>query len=237
MEPVNIHKVLEGLLWYIAFLFSIILHESAHAFTAYKLGDQTAYLGGQVTLDPRPHIRREPVGTVIVPIVSYLLGGWMIGWASIPFDFEWGLRHPKRLGLMSIAGPAANLALALLAALAMRAGLLVGVFVAPDHISFGQVTEAANAGFFEGVATFVSILFSLNLLLFLFNLLPVPPLDGNAILPSFLKEEHARRYLMFMRNPGVAFVGLLLAWNLFGYIFHPIHLECINLLYPDLRYE
>lgn len=66
-------KLTEGLLWYIAFLVSTTFHEAAHAFAALRLGDRTAYEGGQVTLDPIPHIRREPVGTIVVPLLSFLL--------------------------------------------------------------------------------------------------------------------------------------------------------------------
>jgi hypothetical protein len=67
-----------GIQWYLVFLFSTTLHEASHAFAAMKLGDSTAYEGGQVTLDPLPHIRREPIGTVVVPIISFILGGWMM---------------------------------------------------------------------------------------------------------------------------------------------------------------
>ena len=72
----------EGFLWYLAFLFSVVVHEASHAFAAMKLGDTTAYEGGQVTLDPLPHIKREPFGTVVIPVLTYLMGGWMFGWAS-----------------------------------------------------------------------------------------------------------------------------------------------------------
>ena len=75
-----------GIAWYFIFVFSTTLHEAAHAFLAYKLGDRTAYLGGQLSLNPIPHIRREPIGMVIIPIITFVLGGWMIGWASVPFD-------------------------------------------------------------------------------------------------------------------------------------------------------
>jgi Zn-dependent protease len=61
----------EGFLWYLAFLFSVVVHEASHALAAFKLGDQTAYNGGQVTLDPLPHIKREPFGTVVMPILSF----------------------------------------------------------------------------------------------------------------------------------------------------------------------
>jgi len=68
--------------WYVVLLVSLSFHEAAHGFAAMKLGDTTAYHGGQVTLDPIPHIRREPFGMVVFPILSFLLAGWMIGWAS-----------------------------------------------------------------------------------------------------------------------------------------------------------
>ena len=71
-----------GVLWYVVFLFSATCHEAAHAFAAWRLGDPTAYNSGQVTLNPLPHIQREPFGTVVVPILSYLWMGWAVGWAA-----------------------------------------------------------------------------------------------------------------------------------------------------------
>ncbi|HEX7241363.1 MAG TPA: hypothetical protein VF263_13895, partial [Longimicrobiaceae bacterium] len=89
----------QGLTYYIVFLFSTTLHEAAHAWAAYRGGDPTAYHGGQVSLDPRPHIRREPVGMVLLPVVSVLLSGWPFGFASAPYDPNWAVRHPKRAAL------------------------------------------------------------------------------------------------------------------------------------------
>ena len=86
-----------GLAWYAAFLFSTCCHEAAHAWAALRLGDPTAYLGGQVSLDPRPHIVREPIGTVVVPLLTFVLTRqWMMGWASAPYDPAWADRHPRR---------------------------------------------------------------------------------------------------------------------------------------------
>jgi hypothetical protein len=85
-----------ALLWYVALLFSLCCHEAAHAWAAKRGGDPTAYLGGQVSLDPRPHIRREPFGTVIMPLFAFVAAGWMIGWASTPFDPHWAVRYPRR---------------------------------------------------------------------------------------------------------------------------------------------
>src|SRR5512145_2951555 len=95
-------------LWYAAFLLSLTFHEAAHAWAARRGGDDTAYLGGQVTLDPRPHVRREPFGMVIFPILSYAMSHSMLGWASTPFDPAWAQAHPRRAAAMSAAGPAAN---------------------------------------------------------------------------------------------------------------------------------
>lgn len=233
----NIEQLLNGLLWYLAFIFSTTLHEASHAFVAMRLGDDTAYLGGHVTLDPRPHIKREPIGTVVVPIISYLAGGWMIGWASVPYSMEWSLMYPKRSALMSLAGPAANFLLLLLSAFAIRMGILLGVFYAPESINFMQIVAAHQAGFYSTLASFASIFFSLNLLLFFFNLLPLPPLDGSGVVALFIPEETARKYLQFIRNPSFMFIGMMVAWKFFGFIYSPIHLWFINLLYPELHYK
>ena len=94
-----------GVIWYIVFLFSTTCHEGAHALAAKWGGDPTAFHGGQVSLNPLPHIRREPFGLVLVPIVSYFWMHWMIGWASAPYDPNWQAAHPRRSAWMALAGP------------------------------------------------------------------------------------------------------------------------------------
>jgi Zn-dependent protease len=220
-----------GILWYVAFLFSTTLHEASHAFTAYKLGDSTAYEGGQATLNPIPHMKREPIGTIAVPIVSFLIGGWMIGWASVPYNLRWALNYPKRSAKMSLAGPAANLVLVLIAALLIRLGIMFDIFVAPERINFTHAVESTQNGVLSVAAAFLNVFFSLNLLLFLFNLLPIPPLDGSGIIPFFISEERAVRYLEMIRNPTFAFMGIFIAWKLFDVIYDPLHLAFINILY------
>jgi len=233
-----LEKLAEGLLWYIAFLFSTTLHEASHALAAYKLGDRTAYEGGQVTLDPLPHVKREPFGTIVVPILSFLIGGWMIGWASTPYDPHWAYSHPRSSAKMSAAGPAANLLLAFLAAMAIRIGMLTGVFFPPDTIDFAHVIDATQAGTMATLAAFINIFFSLNLLLFIFNLLPLPPLDGSGIIPLFLTEDRARRYMEMIHNPTFSILGIIVAWNIFDYIYNPLHLMFINILFfPVAHYQ
>ena len=81
-----------AVIWYAVLVFSLTFHEAAHAWAAQRGGDLTAYVLGQVTLDPRPHIRREPFGMVLVPLLFFATSGWMIGWASTPFDARWAYR-------------------------------------------------------------------------------------------------------------------------------------------------
>lgn len=220
-----------GLVWYVVFLFSLTCHEAAHALVAKWGGDPTAFLGGQVTLNPVPHMRREIFGTVVVPILSYALGGWMIGWASAPYDPAWRQRYPRRAAWMALAGPLANVALVLLAAVGIRVLIYYGVLTLPEAIRFTHLVGARSPGLPEGVALFLSILFSLNLLLATFNLLPLPPLDGNTAVGLLLPEASARRFAELTRNPTLALVGLVVCWKIFPHIFGPIFGVSLNLIY------
>jgi Zn-dependent protease len=231
-------KLTLGIAWYIVFVFSTVCHEAAHAFTAYRLGDKTAYHGGQVGLNPWPHIRREPFGMVVLPILSYAAGGWMIGWASTPYDPEWALNYPRRSALMALAGPTANLLLVVATGLLIRLGMLAGWFYAPPQINFTHVTAAMEGSrIMANVALLVSILFTLNLLLTVFNLIPLPPLDGSGAAPLFLSAESARRFHRILHQPGVSIIGLLVAWQIFGPVFRPLHRLALNLLYPGMGYH
>ncbi|HEY6324854.1 MAG TPA: site-2 protease family protein [Thermoanaerobaculia bacterium] len=225
-----------GLTWFLVFLFSTTLHEASHAFAAYRLGDPTAYHGGQVTLNPLPHIRREPVGMVAIPLITFFTRGWMMGWASAPYDPAWARRFPKRAAVMALAGPAANLALVLAAGLAIRGGMAAGLFKPPDSISFTQVTASAAGSPAGGAVVPLSLLFSLNLLLCLFNLLPLPPLDGSAVIPALLAPRAAERYAALMNQPFMSLLGLLVAWQLFNPLYYPVQLAAIRLLYPGVSY-
>lgn len=224
----------EGLVYYVVFLYSVSFHEAAHAWAALRGGDRTAYEGGQVTLDPRPHIRREPVGMVALPIISVMLSGWPLGFASAPYDPDWAERHPDRSGWMSLAGPAANMIVALGAALALTAGLATGVFTPPDSINFGQITEAAEgmSKIWSSVSYLLGAVFSMNLLLAIFNLLPVPPLDGSGglvlLLPAHQKVDYLRRLSV---NPQLALFGLFIAWQVFSWVFDPVFTASVNLMY------
>lgn len=225
-----------GIVWYAAFLFSLTVHEAAHALAALKLGDPTAYQGGQVTLNPLPHMRREPFGTIVVPFLSYLIAGWMMGWASAPYDPQWADRYPKRAAWMALAGPASNLALVLVAGLGIRIGMMAGLLEVPSQAGFTSVVAGVGGGVGAGLATFLSILFSLNLVLCLFNLLPFPPLDGSAAIQLVLKRETALQWQAFLRQPMMSFVGIIIAWRLIGFVYWPIFRMSLRLLYPEVTF-
>ncbi len=221
----------DGLPLYLAFLVSAVAHEAAHAWAARHGGDPTAYLGGQVSLDPRPHIRREPVGLVFLPILCLASWGWPMGFASAPYDPRWARRHPHRAAWMALAGPAANLALLVAAAVAMRAGLVAGGLVLPEHIGFASVVGAAAPGVWAVVAKLLSVFFSMNLVLLLLNLIPFPPLDGSAAVQLLMRPETALRYQDALRRPGLGWVGILAAWFVFPQLFHPAFAFALRLVY------
>jgi Zn-dependent protease len=222
-----------GIMWYLVFLFSTSWHEASHAWVAHKLGDSTAYHGGQVTLDPTPHIRREPIGMVVVPLLSFVLGGWMIGWASAPYDPEWAREHPRRSALMALAGPGANLLIVILAAILMRVGFAFGAFDLSLNPSFMEIVSAAEpqGAILKFCAEMLSLFFSLNILLCVFNLLPVPPLDGSNIPFLYLPPEIAEKYRALLQQPALSLIGLFIAWELFSVIFYPIFNEVLKLFY------
>lgn len=229
LRPVDSADLLDLLVWYPVLLFSLTFHEAAHAWAAQRGGDLTAYLGGQVSLDPRPHIRREPFGTVLVPLLSFAWGGFMIGWASTPFDPAWASRHPRRAAWMALAGPAANATLVLAAALLIRAGVAGGVFA--SWSGAGPLVSSAAGGPWEIAAQLLAVAFLLNLLLLVFNLIPVPPLDGAGALALLLPERLALRVRALFANPTFALGGLVLAWFAIGEIFPPVLRGAVRLLY------
>ena len=227
----------EALTYYVVFLFSTTLHEAAHAWAAKRGGDLTAYHGGQVSLDPMPHIRREPFGMVVLPVITVLISGWPFGFASAPYDPAGAMRHPKRAAGMALAGPAANLLLVIGAGILLRGGEMAGVFLPPESIRFGHLAEAADGAVWASVATVVSVFFSLNLLLAVFNLLPLPPLDGSGAMPLLMSPEGSRRYQQLLwSNPALGWLGIFLAWQLVDVVFHPIFLGAVNLLYSSVSY-
>lgn len=224
--------------FYVVFLMSTTCHEAAHAWMAKRLGDSTAYLGGQVSLDPMPHIRREPIGMVLVPIISLMWIGWPLGYAHIPVDPYWAARNPRRSAWVSLAGPAANLALLVLAIIGIRIGLATGAFVAPESVGhvWSEIVIAPKEGIGRAFAMLLSLIFVENLVLMVFNLIPLPPLDGSGAMPLFLSSKMQRSYSDLISQPGLWLIGMIVAWNVFPAIFGALFTPVVNLVYTGVAY-
>ncbi|MEP7050326.1 MAG: site-2 protease family protein [Pseudomonadota bacterium] len=235
MPPITQETVQGLLVWYLVFLISTTFHEFAHAFLALKGGDLTAYETGHVTLDPTPHIRRSPWGMVLIPVISYLQLGWMMGYASVPFNADWGRRNPLRQALMSLAGPLANLLLALLAFALMRALLAAHVFEYAADISSGHYVQVVGGGTgrspLSALALALGVMFKLNVILCVFNLLPLPPLDGAGVLSGLFPSSVGNLYERMNRIPAFSILGIVIAWQVAPYIVSPVWGLLLGLLY------
>jgi Zn-dependent protease len=138
---------------------------------------------------------------------------------------------------MAAAGPAGNLLIALIAFSAMRIGLATEWFVAPDHVNFNSIVERAGAGEPSFVTTLLSVFLVMNVFLFFFNLLPLPPLDGAAVLNGLLPDRHAVAFMEFQSNAMMSMLGLVVAWQVFPFITDPLFSALLRLVHPFDAYS
>ena len=222
MDGFNPQILAHAFIWFVAFLFSTTCHEAAHAVVAKFGGDETA--AEQVTLNPVPHMQREPWGMIVVPIVTLIMskGSSLMGWASAPFDPTWERRHPHRSAWMALAGPATNFTLMFLAVLGLRIGFANNWLALPtyDHENFAF--------------TVLLIFFELNLLLGIFNLIPAPPLDGSTGIMVFMPVETAHRYLDWLRSSPYVNLGLLIAILIMYHFYGRLEYAIAKLLLGDV---
>jgi Zn-dependent protease len=201
------------IIWAIPVLFAITVHEVAHGWVALKLGDRTAQMMGRLTLNPFKHI--DPVGTLLVPGILLVLGGFIFGWAKpVPVSFQ-NLRRPKAdMAWVALAGPMANLIMALIWALVAK----IGLSLAQTGSGIGEPM------LFMGVAGIL-----INAMLMMLNLLPLPPLDGGRVLVSVLPGPLSWQ-VSRLEPYGFVILLALLFFGLLGLILWPLVSALLNVL-------
>jgi Zn-dependent protease len=226
------------ILWFVVFLFSLSFHESAHAWVSERFGDDTGRLQGRITLNPIAHI--HPIGTIMIPLMGFMSGGIaMFGWAKPVETNPLMWRDKKKANIMvSAAGPISNFILATVALIILNILLMSHVVERPfvrdlgtGEIRQARVAEAApfkvvlpaeEGTLMEPMAKLLSVLFVLNVILGVFNLIPIPPLDGSHVLESLLPYEMAEAFAQI--RPYGFILLLALIWTpVLGWVIDPVY--------------
>ena len=208
------NKLIMVLVYAIPVIFAITLHEAAHGYVAKHFGDKTAWMMGRVSLNPIRHI--DPLGTIVLPIVTLMLSGFMFGWAKpVPVNFN-NLRDPKRDSLwVAAAGPGSNIAQALIWA---TVALLIAQVVSPTGLAGGFWLAVAEAGV------------QVNVVFAILNLFPLLPLDGGRIVTSLLPDKLA--YAYSRTEPfGMLILIVLIVTGVLNWVLGPLMTGTLNLIY------
>ncbi|WP_028079046.1 site-2 protease family protein [Solimonas soli] len=201
--PIELTLVQKIAVWALPVIFAITVHEAAHGFAARALGDRTAQMLGRLSFNPIRHI--DPVGTILVPGLLLLLGGFLFGWAKpVPVDYR-NLKHPRRdMAIVAAAGPLSNGLMAVGWGLLLKLALAVG----------------ADAGIWMAVRYMAVAGIVINLVLMVLNLLPLPPLDGGRVLTGLLPARAAYQYAKLEPYGMFILLGLVLVPGLLGAILY-----------------
>ena len=221
MSDLTPQHIALGLTTYVVLLFSLSFHESAHAWMAWKLGDDTAKNLGRVSLNPIVHI--DPIGTLLFPLIQIFTNVPLLGWAKPtpynPANFRRDVSMRKGHMLVATAGPVSNFILAL-----VFTGILIVIFRL-------RLVESGD----DFVFHLVTLGIQLNVLLAVFNLLPIPPLDGSKVASFGLPGDLGERYDRVVGPYGFMILMLLLISGAFGYVVWPVQRFIVDLLYGLVR--
>ena len=215
------------LIWFVVFLFSLSFHESAHAWTSNRFGDDTGRLQGRISLNPLVHI--DPIGTLLFPIIGFMGSGIaMFGWAKPVQTNPLLWRNKSKANIwVSAAGPISNFILATVAILVVKVLLVMGVM---RQLSMGDevgpftiiAPTSADATLMVPIATILSIFIILNVTLGIFNLFPIPPLDGSHVLEELLPSQMAAAYEQIRPFGFLILLAIMWGTPVFSWIFNPV---------------
>jgi Zn-dependent protease len=221
-----------SIIWFVVFLFSLSFHEAAHAWTSEKFGDYTGRSQGRITLNPIAHI--DPFGTILFPLITMITSIPLLGWAKPVETNPLLWRDKKRANIsVSAAGPISNFILMTIAFIILKVMIVVGmVTVNTEARNTYELIGAApgQSAFMAPLATFLSVMLLLNLALGVFNLIPIPPLDGSHVMESLLPYEMGQAYAQ-IRPYGFILLIALLYFGVLGVIFNPISIFILRLLF------
>jgi Zn-dependent protease len=221
--------ILQFLFYMVALIFSLSVHESAHAWTSNYFGDDLARLQGRISLNPIAHV--DPIGTLLFPAMAFFTGAPLIGWAKpTPVNpFRWRNKRVANFWV-SIAGVICNFMIAIVAGVILR--ILIATNVAGLGLgTYGLAAESANRSLIaEGAVELLMIFFTLNVALGVFNLIPIPPLDGSKVLQSILPPSFEPGFEALER---FGFILLILAMftGVFRVIFNVVMPIAIHILF------
>ena len=210
-----------------ALLVAVIFHEVAHGYIAYKLGDNTAKLEGRLTINPIPHI--DPLGSIILPVLLLAVGSpFLFGWAKPvpinPFNFK-KIDIRKGMAITALAGPITNFILAVIFAFLLKS------FKNQEFVA--SLISIFGTGIIESIVLpiliFLKYAVMVNLILFIFNILPIPPLDGGRVIMSLVSPELERK-LEPLEQYGFFIIILLLFLGIINKIIFPIYEFFMNIL-------
>ena len=206
----NVTQILDIILSLIAVFTAIVLHEVAHGYVAYRLGDPTAKANGRLSLNPLAHI--DPIGTILVPIFLVIVHSpFLIGWAKpVPINPGY-FRNPfKGMLYVALAGPGMNVILALATVIVGRVALLA---FSPMYLAYAT---GFGANLVHAIFFFLGMFVIYNVILAVFNMIPIPPLDGSRILTYFLPPEGRRIMLVMERYGFIILIAIIYLGGLRG---------------------
>src|SRR5262245_35747424 len=234
MESLFTIQIGDLIFYFIAFILSLSVHESAHALTSYWFGDDTGHMQGRISLNPMAHI--DPIGTILIPLMGFISAAQglppLIGWAK-PVEtnpLRWRNKDLANISV-SAAGPISNFLLGLMVFIVMKAMLISGV-AGPGYIKpFTFIVPTyGQPDWVLPVCTFLSLMLMLNVALAVFNLIPIPPLDGSHVVETLLPESLKGIYEQIRPYSWIVLLGLL--WlGVFGFILVPVRNLVLTLLW------